>query len=104
MPLDRVADVRIRPIANTIKHEEQSRRVDAVADVGGRDLASTVDDVKAQLDEVDFPPGYHAEVPGEAPELNAAQNDLLLYGLIAAALIFFLIQAGLRVDASWPCS
>jgi Cu/Ag efflux pump CusA len=63
--------------------------------VGGRDLASTVDDVKAQLDEVDFPPGYHAEVLGEAPELNAAQNDLLLYGLIAAALIFFLIQAGL---------
>lgn len=95
VPLDRVADVRIRPIANTIKHEEQSRRVDAVADVGGRDLASTVDDVKAQLDEVDFPPGYHAEVLGEAPELNAAQNDLLLYGLIAAALIFFLIQAGL---------
>jgi len=95
VPLHRVADVRISPIANTIKHEEQSRRVDAVADVAGRDLASTVDDVKAQLDEVDFPPGYHAEVLGEAPELNAAQNHLLTYGLIAAALIFFLVQAGL---------
>lgn len=95
VPLHRVADVRISPIANTIKHEEQSRRVDAVADVAGRDLASTVDDVKAQLDEVDFPPGYHAEVLGEAPELNAAQNHLLIYGLIAMALIFFLIQAGL---------
>jgi CzcA family heavy metal efflux pump len=95
VPLHRVADVRISPIANTIKHEEQSRRVDAVADVAGRDLASTVDDVKAQLDEVDFPPGYHAEVLGEAPELNAAQNHLLIYGLIAVALIFFLIQAGL---------
>jgi CzcA family heavy metal efflux pump len=95
VPLHRVADVRISPIANTIKHEEQSRRVDAVADVAGRDLASTVDDVKAQLDEVDFPPGYHAEVLGEAPELNAAQNHLLVYGLIAVALIFFLIQAGL---------
>jgi CzcA family heavy metal efflux pump len=95
VPLHRVADIRIRPIANTIKHEEQSRRVDAVADVAGRDLASTVDDVKAQLDEVDFPPGYHAEVLGEAPELNAAQNHLLVYGLIAAAIIFFLIQAGL---------
>ena len=95
VPLHRVADVRISPIANTIKHEEQSRRVDAVADVAGRDLASTVDDVKAQLDGVDFPPGYHAEVLGEAPELNAAQNHLLIYGLIAVALIFFLIQAGL---------
>jgi len=95
VPLHRVADIRIRPIANTIKHEEQSRRVDAVADVSGRDLASTVDDVKAQLDEVDFPPGYHAEVLGEAPELNAAQNHLLVYGLIAMAVIFFLVQAGL---------
>jgi CzcA family heavy metal efflux pump len=95
VPLHRVADIRISPIANTIKHEEQSRRVDAVADVAGRDLASTVDDVKAQLDEVDFPPGYHAEVLGEAPELNAAQNHLLVYGLIAMAIIFFLIQAGL---------
>jgi CzcA family heavy metal efflux pump len=95
VPLHRVADIRIRPIANTIKHEEQSRRVDAVADVAGRDLASTVDDVKAQLDEVDFPPGYHAEVLGEAPELNAAQNHLLVYGLIAVGIIFFLIQAGL---------
>jgi CzcA family heavy metal efflux pump len=95
VPLHRVADIRISPIANTIKHEEQSRRVDAVADVAGRDLASTVDDVKAQLDEVDFPPGYHAEVLGEAPELNAAQNHLLVYGLIAMAVIFFLVQAGL---------
>ena len=95
VPLHEVADVRIRPIANTIKHEEQSRRVDAVADVAGRDLASTVDDVKAQLAQVDFPPGYHAEVLGEAPELNAAQNHLLVYGLVAAAVIFFLIQAGL---------
>ena len=42
-----------------------------------------------------MPPGYHAEVLGEAPELNAAQDRLLLYGLLAAAVIFLLIQAGL---------
>jgi Cu/Ag efflux pump CusA len=93
--LREVADVRIRPIANTIKHEEQSRRVDATADVAGRDLASTVADVKDELDDVEFPPGYHAEVLGEAPELNAAQNDLLIYGILAAIAIFLLIQAGL---------
>jgi CzcA family heavy metal efflux pump len=96
VPLSRVADVRIRPIANTIKREEQSRRIDAAADVGGRDLASTVSDVEKQLADVEFPPGYHAEVLGEAPELNAAQSDLLLYGLIAAGVIFLLIQAGLN--------
>jgi CzcA family heavy metal efflux pump len=95
VPLQTVADIGIRPIANTIKHERQTRRVDATADVAGRDLASTVADVRDQLEEVEMPPGYHAEVLGEAPELNAAQDDLLLYGILAAIVIFLLIQAAL---------
>jgi CzcA family heavy metal efflux pump len=95
VPLHSVADIGIRPIANTIKHERQTRRVDATADVAGRDLASTVADVHDQVEEVEMPPGYHAEVLGEAPELNAAQDDLLLYGILAAIVIFLLIQAGL---------
>jgi CzcA family heavy metal efflux pump len=96
VPLREVADIGIRPVANTIKHERQTRRVDAVADLGERDLASAVDELKERLAEVEFPPGYHAEVLGEAPELNAAQDDLLLYGALAAVVIFLLIQAGLN--------
>jgi CzcA family heavy metal efflux pump len=95
VPLHEVADISIRPIANTIKHERQTRRIDAAADVAGRDLASTVGDVHDALADIELPPGYHAEVLGEAPELNAAQDDLLLYGAIAAVVIFLLIQAGL---------
>ena len=95
VPLKEVADVSIRPIANTIKREEQSRRLDAGADVAGRDLASTVADVKDHLEEIKFPPGYHAEVLGEAPELNAAQHHLAIYGILAAIVIFLLFQAGL---------
>jgi CzcA family heavy metal efflux pump len=95
VPLREVADVSIRPIANTIKREEQSRRLDAGADVAGRDLASTVADVKDHLEEIKFPPGYHAEVLGEAPELNAAQTHLAIYGILAAVVIFLLFQAGL---------
>lgn len=95
VPLHEVADIRIEPIANTIKHERQTRRVDAAADIGGRDLASAVDEIEERLAQIEFPPGYHAEVLGEAPELNAAQGDLLLYGLLAAGVIFLLIQAGL---------
>jgi CzcA family heavy metal efflux pump len=95
VPLKTIADVTIRPIANTIKREEQSRRIDVGADVGGRDLASTVSDVKERLADVEMPPGYHAEVLGEAPELNAAQNHLAIYGILAAIGIFLLLQAGL---------
>ena len=96
VPLHEVADISIRPVANTIKHERQTRRVDAAADLGERDLASAVDELKERLEEIEFPPGYHAEVLGEAPELNAAQGDLLLYGALAAIVIFLLIQAGLN--------
>lgn len=95
VPLHKVASIDVKPIANLIKHERQTRRIDAAADVAGRDLASTVDDVHAALEDIELPPGYHAEVLGEAPELNAAQDDLLLYGILAAAVIFLLIQAGL---------
>jgi CzcA family heavy metal efflux pump len=96
VPLQAVADIDILPVANTIKHERQTRRVDAAADLGERDLASAVDELKERLAEIEFPPGYHAEVLGEAPELNAAQDDLLLYGALAAIVIFLLIQAGLN--------
>jgi CzcA family heavy metal efflux pump len=95
VPLKAIADVTIAPVANTIKREEQSRRLDVGADVAGRDLASTVADVKKHLAEVKMPPGYHAEVLGEAPELNAAQNHLAIYGALAAVAIFLLFQAGL---------
>jgi CzcA family heavy metal efflux pump len=95
VPLKAIADVTIAPVANTIKREEQSRRIDVGADVAGRDLASTVADVKKHLSEVKMPPGYHAEVLGEAPELNAAQNHLAIYGILAAIGIFLLFQAGL---------
>jgi CzcA family heavy metal efflux pump len=95
VPLKAIADVSIRPTANTIKREEQSRRLDVGADVAGRDLASTVADVKNHLADVEMPPGYHAEVLGEAPELNAAQRHLGIYGILAAIGIFLLFQAGL---------
>jgi CzcA family heavy metal efflux pump len=95
VPLKAIADVSIRPTANTIKREEQSRRLDVGADVAGRDLASTVADVKSHLADVEMPAGYHAEVLGEAPELNAAQRHLGIYGILAAIAIFLLFQAGL---------
>jgi Cu/Ag efflux pump CusA len=95
VPLREIANIDIRPIANTIKHERQTRRVDATADVAGRDLASVVEDVNKAITDIQFPPGYHAEVLGEAPELNAAQDDLLLYGVLAMIVVFLLIQAAL---------
>ena len=43
--------------------------------------------------QVEFPPGYHAEVLGESTELNAAQDRLFTFGIGAAIAIFLLLQA-----------
>jgi CzcA family heavy metal efflux pump len=91
--LDEVADVRIAPTPNVIKHEAVSRRLDVSANVEGRDLGSVVRDVEERLARIDFPQEYHAELLGEAAERAAAQKRLLMFAVAAAVGIFLLLQA-----------
>jgi Cu/Ag efflux pump CusA len=94
--LSEIADVRIAPTPNHIERELGSRRIDVGANVEGRDLGSVVHDIEEALEQVSFPAEYHAEVLGESTELNAAQDRLLLFGLIAAVVIFLLLHAAYR--------
>ncbi len=91
--LDKVADVQIKPTPNVIKREQGSRRIDVAATPRGRDLGSLVDEINDTLDALDFPRGYHAELLGEAPERQAAQNRTLIFGIAAAVAILLLLQA-----------
>lgn len=86
-----VADVSINPSPNVVEREGQSRKIDVSANVRGRDLGSVAQDVETALKNVEFPLGYHAEVLGEFAERKAAQQNLLIAGLIALAAIFFLL-------------
>ena len=88
-----VADVRVAPTPNAIQREKQSRYIDVSANVEGGDLAAVVDAVDDRVDGVIFPLGYHAEVLGEAAELDDARNRLLFFGLAAGLAIFLLLQA-----------
>jgi len=91
--LEEVADVSIRPNPNAVERENQSRRIDVEANVRGRDLGSVARDVEHRLKEVEFPLEYHAELLGEYAERQAAQQRILIAGLIAVIGIFFLLQA-----------
>jgi Cu/Ag efflux pump CusA len=94
--LSQIADVRIAPTPNNIERELGSRRIDVGANVEGRDLASVVGDVEDRLKQIAFPTEYHADVLGESTELNAAQDRLLLFGIIAAVAILLLLHAAFR--------
>ena len=93
-----IAEVKIAPVASTIKRENASRRHDVHANVRDRDLGSVVGEVEERLAKIDFPLGYHAQLLGEAAERNAAQSRLLYASIVAAVVIFMLLQASLR---SW---
>jgi Cu/Ag efflux pump CusA len=84
----------VAPTPNVIQRENASRRIDVGADLPkGRDLGAVTRDIKARLDHVKLPLGYHAELLGEAAERGTAQRRLLTYALGAAAAIFLLLQA-----------
>jgi len=93
-----VADVRIAPTPTAIHHEALQNRIDVVADVRGRDLASVVDDVESRLDNVEFQMEYYPAVLGESAEREAAEERMLSFALAVAIGILLLLQAAFR---SW---
>ncbi|MCZ6456021.1 MAG: efflux RND transporter permease subunit [Actinobacteria bacterium] len=88
-----VADVRVVSTPNEIERENVTRRIDVLANVSGRDLGSAVADVEAEVDKVDFPLEYRAELLGEFQERQAAQTSLSIRGVAAAIVIFLLLFA-----------
>jgi Cu/Ag efflux pump CusA len=96
--LREVADVRIAPTPTAIHHEALQNRIDVVADVRGRDLASVVDDVESRLDNVEFQMEYYPAVLGESAEREAAEERMLSFALAVAIGILLLLQAAFR---SW---
>jgi CzcA family heavy metal efflux pump len=88
-----VATVQIVPAANEVERENNSRRIDVLANVKGRDLGSVAADVNARLRQVPLPSEYHARVYGEYAERQSAQNRLYLLAIAAAIGTFLCLQA-----------
>jgi CzcA family heavy metal efflux pump len=91
--LAEVADVRITPTPTLINREADSRYVDVLATVQGRDLGAVTADVRERLAAVSFPLEYHPELLGEHRERRATLERMLALGIAAALGIFLLLQA-----------
>ena len=88
-----VATVEVKPSQNYIKHENVARKIDVTADVSGRDLGSVVGDIETKLAAIDFPTGYSFKMLGDYTERKAANKKLRDYGILAAIVVFILLQA-----------
>lgn len=93
-----VAKVTLRPNQTVIQHDNTSRRVDVVANIQGRDLSAVKAEVETAIRSLQFPLEYHAEIPKQYGEQQAA--GALFWWLAAAAAAGVLVLL-LTVLGSW---
>jgi Cu/Ag efflux pump CusA len=93
-----VANVRIGKSDSVIRRQGVSRRIDIDADVEGRPLSEVTREVQRRIGEVQFPFEYHAQVLGEQVERRTALRSIYPHLIVAAVLIFLLLQVAL---GSW---
>ncbi|WP_173918605.1 efflux RND transporter permease subunit [Halobacillus sp. Marseille-Q1614] len=94
IPLATVADLEQVQGPVSLQREDQQPQVNVEAEVVDRDLGSVTEDVRAELERLNFPDGYTYEIGGQAQDMEEAFGDLAL------ALVFsiFLVYAVMAVQ------
>ncbi|MEO6132233.1 MAG: efflux RND transporter permease subunit, partial [Saprospiraceae bacterium] len=94
IPLDRVAKIEYEKGVNSISHENTQRRITVSANVEGRDLGTTVEELKSKISErVPLPEGFFIEYGGqfEAQQTGSRLIGILsLFSLVGIFLVLFL--------------
>jgi Cu/Ag efflux pump CusA len=97
LPLSQLANIYLTTGRYAILHDGARRRQTITCNPAGRDVASFVADAqKAMAAQISFPPGVYAEFSGAAEEQAAAQKELLVHSLMAAAGIILLLSMVFR--------
>lgn len=92
IPLSQVADIKMELGPAQVSREDGKRRIVIGFNVKGRDVASVVKDIQAQLDErVKLPEGYYFTYGGTFENLQAASKRLMIAVPVALGLIFMLL-------------
>ncbi len=97
VPLGQLATVTVDRGPNTISRENAQRKIVVQANVAGRDLGSTVEEIRSVVAErVSFPPGYFVEFGGQFEAQGEATRTLGALSLLAIAAIFVILYAEFR--------
>ncbi|MDR0728512.1 MAG: CusA/CzcA family heavy metal efflux RND transporter [Prevotellaceae bacterium] len=92
IPLGYLVDVISSTGPNTINRENIARKIVISANVAGRDLRSTVNDVRRKIDaDIPLPEGYRIEYGGQFESEQTASRTLLITSLFAIIVIFLLL-------------
>lgn len=100
VPLTQIADIISTSGPNSINRENVKRRIIVSANVSGRDLQSTVEDIQQQVAEkVSIPEGYYLQYGGQFENSAAASRTLLIATAGAILLIILLLYGEFRSRA-----
>jgi len=92
VPVGQLAIVREERGPNTISRENVQRKIVVSANVAGRDVGSTVDELRTRISEsVDLPAGYFVEYGGQFESGQQATRRITLLSLFSVAAIFLLM-------------
>ncbi|MBI5509125.1 MAG: efflux RND transporter permease subunit [Deltaproteobacteria bacterium] len=97
VPLKMLAAVREDLGPNVITRENVQRKIVVMANVGGRDLRSVIDDIRTGIEaEVKLPQGYYVVYGGQFESEADASRTISFLGLFVIAGIFLLLFLAFR--------
>jgi CzcA family heavy metal efflux pump len=92
VPLSQVASVRMERGPNAISRENAQRKIVVQANVAGRDLGSTVAEVRARVAEaVELPTGYHVSYGGQFESQQEATRTLAALSVLVVLVTFLIL-------------
>ncbi|NBB22699.1 CusA/CzcA family heavy metal efflux RND transporter [Runella sp. CRIBMP] len=90
IPLHQIADIEQTMTVNQVVHENTQRRMVVSANVHGRDLGSTVEEIKQKMSKVSLPQGYFIVYSGLIESQESA-SQLIIFLAIFSILAIFLV-------------
>jgi copper/silver efflux system protein len=94
VPLSQLATVTVTRGPNTISRQDVQRKIVVQANVAGRDLGSTVADIRRAVSErVELPTGYHVSYGGQFEAQAESTRTMALLSLVSVAAIFLILYS-----------
>ena len=101
VPLSQLASVTVTRGPNIVSRENVQRKIVVQANVAGRDLGSTVRDIRqAVAAQVTFPSGYHVVYGGQFESQAEATRVIGALSLLSIAAIFLILFAEFRTTGT----
>jgi HME family heavy-metal exporter len=99
IPLNQIATVDLESSINAVNHENTQRRIVVSTNVEGRDLGSTVEDMRTAIaKDLPLPQGYYIEWGGQFESQQSASRLITILSLFSFTGIFLVLYSHFK---SW---